>query len=179
MTFSSQARSSLVAGWLLLGVATALGASGCSDDQPCGHADAGLPPSDLKRPTLVEQGQALVSTYGCASCHEPTGKKGGILSGQQSPVSGSMAYGPNLTPDSATGVGDWSDSDLTSAIRDGIDDEGQALCPTMPHFKTLTDPEVAAIIAYLRSLPAVSSSVPDSTCPPIKPPPTTDGGARD
>jgi mono/diheme cytochrome c family protein len=180
MRFASQLGRTLAAGFLVCGFGSVLALVGCSDDPACAHPDAGVKPADLRMPTLVEQGQALVATYGCANCHEPTGKKGGVLSGQTNPVGTSMAYGANLTPDHATGVGDWSDADLTSAIRDGVDDAGEMLCPTMPRFKTLKDDEVTAIIAYLRSLPAVNQTVPDSMCPPIKPPPpATDGGVHD
>lgn len=126
----------------------------------------------------VQQGKLLVAMYGCASCHEPSGKQDGILSGQTSPRPGTTVYGVNLTPDSATGIGDWTDDQLAKAIREGIDDEDAALCPTMPHFSMLSDSNVKAIIAYLRSLPATHSEIPESECPPIKPIPG-DGGTTD
>jgi hypothetical protein len=94
------------------------------------------------------------------------------------PRPGTTAYAPNLTPDSATGIGDWTDDQIAKAIRAGIDDEDAALCPTMPHFSTLSDSNVKAIVAYLRSLPATSSEIPESVCPPIKPVPV-DGGTTD
>jgi hypothetical protein len=60
-------------------------------------------------------------------------------------------------------------------MRTGYDDGDEELCPTMPRFSTMTDAEAHAIIAYLRSLPAVSNQVPDSICPPLKTEPGTGG----
>jgi hypothetical protein len=44
----------------------------------------------------------------------------------------------------------------------------------MPRFPTMGDIEARAIVAYLRSLPAVSRVIPDSNCPPVKPIPSPD-----
>ena len=48
------------------------------------------------------------------------------------------------------------------------------LCPTMPRFDAIGDVEADAIVAYLRSLPAVTHAVAPSMCPPVKPPPGPD-----
>ena len=41
----------------------------------------------------------------------------------------------------------------------------------MPKFSALSDSDVAAVIAYLRSQPATHSEIPESSCPPVKPGP--------
>lgn len=148
--------------------------AGChnDNDQPDG---AGGPDSAQ---SMIEQGKSLVAMNGCAACHSPTGMSGSVLSGQMNSLPGTSVYGANLTPDSATGVGDWKDDDLARAIREGIDDEGEQLCPSMPRFSKLSNGDIKAIIAYLRSLPATHSEIPESACPPIKPAPT-DGGTTD
>ena len=104
---------------------------------------------------------------GCASCHA---SPGGSLAGQSEPRPGTSAFGSNLTPDDATGLGAWSDDAIVGAMRDGVDDEGAPLCPTMPRF-VLSDADARAIVAYLRSLPAETNEVPESTCGPGEPPP--------
>ncbi len=118
-------------------------------------------------------GAQYVKQRACAGCHDPGDNS---LSGQDKPQSGTMAYGANLTPDKATGIGDWTDDDIKNALKKGVDDEGAKLCPTMPAYPDMSDAEVRAITAYLRSLKAVNHAVPESTCPPIKPA-STDGGA--
>jgi len=71
-------------------------------------------------------------------------------------------YAPNITPDSETGTGDWSDDQLARAIREGVSHDGRALFPFMPYldFRALSDEDLASIIVYLRSLPPVRRQQP-------------------
>jgi mono/diheme cytochrome c family protein len=70
---------------------------------------------------------------------------------------------PNLTPDQATGLGSWNDEQIKRAILDGTDKEGKALFPIMPYFvfHNMRGDDANAIVAYLRSLPAVSNEIPE------------------
>jgi mono/diheme cytochrome c family protein len=63
---------------------------------------------------------------------------------------------PNITPDPATGLGNWTDGEIIRAMREGVDREGKALFPIMPytHFRSMSDDDAAAIVAYLRTIPA-------------------------
>ncbi len=107
----------------------------------------------------VARGFALIDENGCRSCHgaDLAGTPGGIPRFPK-------IHGANLTPDMDTGIGGWSDAQIATAIRTGIDDEGGALCEKMPHFAKLTDADVGAIVAYLRSVPAVGKKIPESEC---------------
>lgn len=69
---------------------------------------------------------------------------------------------PNISPDPETGAGDWTDDMLARAIREGIGHDGRALFPLMPYqdFASLSDKDLASIIVYLRSLPAVRNQLP-------------------
>jgi cytochrome c553 len=60
----------------------------------------------------------------------------------------------NLTPDNDTGLGKWSDGEILRAMREGVDREGNALFPIMPygHYRSLSDDDAHAIVAYLRTL---------------------------
>ena len=96
----------------------------------------------------------------------------------------------NITSDRNTGVGNWTDTQLISAIRNGVDDGGNALFPIHPsstlHF--MSDADVADLVAFLRTVPAVSNKVSDRQlngpvppAPPLPPSPPTspaDGLAR-
>jgi mono/diheme cytochrome c family protein len=77
---------------------------------------------------------------------------------------GKPFYGPwgisvsaNLTPDETSGLGGWSDAEIERAIRTGVARDGHKLFPPMPFaaYQNLDDDDMAALIAYLRSLPAV------------------------
>jgi cytochrome c len=116
--------------------------------------------TDNTTPGDAMAGQAAVTKYACKSCH------GQDLSGMTTPFAGTMAYPKNLTPDKDTGLGDWDMATIKSAILTGTDDEGKALCATMPAFQkmSMSDTEATDIATYLKSLPAVKKAVPDSVC---------------
>lgn len=71
---------------------------------------------------------------------------------------------PNITPDSATGAGAWSDDQLARAIREGIGHDGRTLFPLMPyeHFRSMSDEDLASVVVYLRSLQPVQNALPKS-----------------
>jgi mono/diheme cytochrome c family protein len=125
------------------------------------------------------RGKYLVSFAGCVDCHTPgyfLGKPdmkrflGGSDVGFPMPGLG-IFYGPNLTPDKKTGLGNWSKDDIVKAIRTGERPDGRMLAPIMPvsGFSHLTDDDVYAIAAYLKTLPPVSHKAPGPFGPDEKP----------
>jgi hypothetical protein len=77
---------------------------------------------------------------------------------------GKHFYGPwgisisaNLTPDPISGLGQWSDAEIEQAIRTGVARDGHKLFPPMPFaaYRNMAADDMAAVIAYLRSLPPV------------------------
>ncbi len=121
-------------------------------------------------------GQQAVVKRRCQTCHgEDMSGSVTALPNQPQTVSGEDVelFPPNLTPD-PTGAappesgGKWGDDQLALAIRTGVDNESQALCPQMKHFSEMSDFEVYSIVKYLRSLPPVNKAVPRSVCPPTK-----------
>lgn len=137
--------------------ATALVAAGCGDSA---STDAGTPTDTTV--DRVAAGQMLVAMRGCHNCHSAMDATD--LGGQTSPRPMTMAYGKNLTPDPDTGLGMWTDAQIIAATRDGTARDGSALCGTMPRYRTLTAEQLASLVAYLRSLPAVRRMIPASTC---------------
>jgi mono/diheme cytochrome c family protein len=69
---------------------------------------------------------------------------------------------PNITPDKETGAGTWTDAQFERAIRHGIGHDGRKLIYFMPYafFRSMTDEDLASVIVYIRSLPAVKNSLP-------------------
>lgn len=137
--------------------------------------------ADMFSTDPVVRGQFYVMERGCPTCHQSANAADGVLSGSTTPRLGTMAYPANLTPDDDTGIGTWTDELLFRAMRSGVDDQDEPLCPPMPHFdgtggdgRPMGDDEAASIVAYLRSLPAVHHEIPDSVCPPLKPAPSRD-----
>jgi mono/diheme cytochrome c family protein len=140
----------------------ALASAACSSSGSPVNGDAGA---------LAEIGAHYVDQRGCPTCHTAGHK---TLAGNVTAVMGTFAYPANLTPDRSTGIGGWADEQIIRAIRYGFDDGNEELCPTMPRFDGMGDTEAEAIVAYLRSLPPVTNSIPESYCPPVKPPPGPD-----
>ena len=71
-------------------------------------------------------------------------------------------FGPNLTPDKETGLGNWTAQQIVTAITTGERPDGRMLAPAMPWrgLSALTKPDALAIAAFLKSLPPVSNKVP-------------------
>jgi mono/diheme cytochrome c family protein len=74
---------------------------------------------------------------------------------------------PNITPDKETGAGTWSDAQFERAIRRGIGHDGRELLDFMPYafFRSMTDEDVASVIVYIRSMPAVRNALPKRNLP--------------
>lgn len=120
--------------------------------------------------TPVERGQYLVNLGGCMDCHTPgyfLGKPdmarylGGSEVGFEIPGVG-VFYGPNITPDKETGIGDWTEEQIITAITTGMRPDGRRLVPIMPWMALakLTKEDQQAIAAYLKSIPPVKNKAP-------------------
>jgi mono/diheme cytochrome c family protein len=142
-------------------IALAMNACGSDSNDSNNNNNTGGSTGD----TAVARGKQAVASYACATCHQSSNSADGVLSGQTTPVAGTTTvYGPNLTPDMDTGLGSWTDDQIKAAIRTGVDDEGEMLCPQMMRYSTLSDSQVSDIVAYLRSIPAVHREIPESSC---------------
>ena len=106
----------------------------------------------------------------CYSCHSPSfmdineddpEKTPGYLSGgnELQDADGQPILSRNLTPDKATGLGNWTEEQFVKAIKTGIRPTGPALRFPMVPFTALTDEEAKAIWAYLQTVPAIKNDV--------------------
>jgi mono/diheme cytochrome c family protein len=120
--------------------------------------------------TPAERGHYLVVVAGCNDCHTPGfffGKPdpdkylGGSDVGFEIPGLG-VFNGRNITPDKETGLGAWTDEQIATAITTGARPDGRHLAPIMnyPAFVNMTKEDVAAVVAYLRTVPPVHNKVP-------------------
>jgi mono/diheme cytochrome c family protein len=112
---------------------------------------------------LLARGEYLTTAGNCISCH---------TSADGEPMAGGLAfetpfgrvYSTNITPDSETGIGSWSEWDFLNSLRHGVRPNGEQLYPVFPYtaYTRLSDTDIAAMFAYLQSLPPVSNQVPDN-----------------
>jgi mono/diheme cytochrome c family protein len=118
----------------------------------------------------IDRGKYLIVLAGCNDCHTPgffLGKPdmarylGGSDVGFEIPGLG-VFNGRNITPDKETGIGDWTEEQIAAAITTGKRPDGRQLAPIMNYasFTYMTKEDVAAVVAYLRSVPPVHNEVP-------------------
>ncbi|MCP3138668.1 c-type cytochrome [Pyxidicoccus xibeiensis] len=126
----------------------------------------------------VARGRYLAeAVLGCVSCHteRDVSRYAGPLRGA---ALAGACYGkewglpgrvcaPNLTSDPEHGIGRWTDAELLRAIREGYGRDGRTLFPMMPYteWRTLSDEDARAVVAYLRQVPPVPHSVPRTELP--------------
>jgi mono/diheme cytochrome c family protein len=118
--------------------------------------------------TPAERGGYLVNTLmTCNNCHTPMGPQGPDFS---KALSGGLSWdeppfkvtAPNISPDPDTGIGKWTDAQIKTALRKGKRPDGSNLAPIMPtgFYELLTDKDVDAIVAYLRTVKSVKNQTP-------------------
>jgi mono/diheme cytochrome c family protein len=141
-------------------------------------APASAPPSSAARkikfertPARLERGRYLVENVAdCFGCHSQVDWKTGLPrpgteggGGQvEDEVLPFKVWAPNISPDSETGAGNWTDEQFERALRQGIGNDGRTLFPFMPYmtFRNMSDEDLASVIVYIRSIPPVRHKVP-------------------
>jgi cbb3-type cytochrome c oxidase subunit III len=131
--------------------------------------------AEQARRNPIEHGRLLVQTHLCAICHSPMDENGRIITSMYMAGGQLMRIVPfgdyptgNLTSDKDTGLGNWSDEQIKQAITRGILRDGTRLPPypmDWAAFSALTSDDLNAMVAYLRTIPAVSNQVPRPTRP--------------
>lgn len=106
---------------------------------------------------LVARGKYVFGATGGCGCHtekdRPVNSGGRKYEGPFGTV-----YSSNITPDKQTGIGDWTDEQIITAIRLGRRPNGERLIPVHPYtvFNGMAAEDLRALVAFLRSLPAVN-----------------------
>ena len=118
---------------------------------------------------LVKRGDYLANgILTCANCHSPKGMPAAVAGKD---YSGGLSWdeppfkvtAPNITPDKDTGIGDWTDAQIKAVMRTGIRPNGVHVAMIMPtgFYHIMTDRDLDAVVAYLRTLKPVSNKVED------------------
>jgi mono/diheme cytochrome c family protein len=98
----------------------------------------------------VREGRELYEQRGCAQCHGADGA-GRVVTDRDD---GLYVRAPNITLQAGTAAAFYSEGDWVRALRHGVGHTGRPLL-FMPseEYNRLTDAQLAAIVAYVRSLP--------------------------
>ncbi len=134
------------------------------------------PPAAIRvemTPERIARGKHLFEdVMGCDGCHSDgdisrfgrpvtEGRGKGLVFPAELGLPGTVVAA-NITPDLETGIGAWTDGEKIRAIREGIDRAGHTLFPMMPYanYRSLSDEDAQALVAYLNTLPAVRNPLP-------------------
>ena len=111
-------------------------------------------------PGQIERGHAISDSF-CGACHSRTGTlTGGVDIGKDLPIRVGSFVSANLTP--AGDLRRWSDGEIFRAIRNGIAADGHWLIiMSYTNAGRLSDDDIEAVIAYIRSQPAAGEITPD------------------
>lgn len=123
------------------------------------------------RQDTIRHGRYLVNALGCAHCHTPVDQNGSFIPGLQFAGGRKWALGPygtfvsyNLTSDSATGLGRWTDAQIKHVLTRGVRRDGSRMLPfpmSWTNYASLSQSDLDAIVAYLRTIPPVQNRIPD------------------
>ena len=106
---------------------------------------------------LVARGAELARAGNCMACHTVQGGAP-YAGGRGIDTPFGVIHTTNLTPDKATGIGNWSAAEFWRALHNGRSRDGRLLYPAFPYpdLTQTTREDSDALFAYLRTLPAVA-----------------------
>jgi mono/diheme cytochrome c family protein len=159
-------------------------------------------PTRQSNADLIRQGEYIANIASCILCHTPFKTEYNVppdqLTREQLKVltydehdaldmdrllaggrvfdlgPGGQIVSSNLTPDEETGLGSWSDEEIETLMRTGVRPDGSRVHPLMLYtlYGNMAEDDMDALIAYIRSVPAISNEVPrPENVPPAGGPP--------
>lgn len=114
-----------------------------------------VPVAYAKGPAVLKVGRYLFESRGCAECHAADGH--GLV--YIDAPDGLYVKTPDITTGPGGVVADYAEGDWVRAIRHGVNPAGHALF-MMPSgdYAAMSDADLAAVVAYARSLPPAAGS---------------------
>jgi mono/diheme cytochrome c family protein len=121
----------------------------------------------------LKNGRSMFFAGGCASCHaapataacdNPKLKdKLSLTGGRCLKTPFGTFYVPNISPDKTSGIGGWSNAQFIKAMKEGVSPKGEHYYPVFPYtsYQRMHDQDLLDLKAFLDTLPAVKSQVPD------------------
>src|ERR1700678_785849 len=117
----------------------------------------------------LANGQTILNAGGCASCHAVPGqpdrlKLGGGLA---IPSPFGIFYAPNISPDKADGIGNWTEAEFVTAVTSGVSPGGQHYFPAFPYtsYAHANVADIRDLFAYLKTLAPVPGKARDHDVP--------------
>jgi mono/diheme cytochrome c family protein len=110
----------------------------------------------------LKKGRYLVTIGHCMECHTPLTQSGLDVAnstgkgGREFPGPWGVSKSRNITSSKTAGIGDWTDAEIKTAVTQGKRKDGTPLKGPMgyEYYAKMTDADLDAVIAYLRTVPA-------------------------
>ena len=125
-----------------------------------------VPPAGASK-EVARGGYLVEALTHCGECHTPRNFLGGTdnslyMAGTANGGEGEKV--PNITPDPETGIGDWSEGDLVSFMKDGMKPDFDNVQGSMMEviensLSKLSDEDLMAIAKYLKNIPPVNNKI--------------------
>jgi mono/diheme cytochrome c family protein len=112
----------------------------------------------------IDRGRYLIHAGGCITCHtEDADDAVPLAGGRAIETPFGTFYSPNITPDSTTGIGDWTDEDFVNAFWEGVSPDGEHYFPAFPYtsYTGVSRADLLTMKAYLLSLAPVEKRTPE------------------
>ncbi|MEI4488921.1 cytochrome c [Frigidibacter sp. MR17.14] len=110
----------------------------------------------------VKRGEYVMRSGDCVACHTGKGEEfaGDFAGGYQIHTPFGTLVASNITPDTETGIGGWTERDFFKALRHG-QGKGDMLYPAMPYtaYAKLTDADMHDLWAYMSTIEPVKNAV--------------------
>jgi len=114
-------------------------------------------PALAASPAEIARGKYIFGATGGCGCHtEPKGAANAGGRKYNGPFG--TVYSTNITPDTKTGIGAWTDEQIITAIRLGRRPNGERILPVHPFtsFNGIAEEDLRALVSFLRSVPPVN-----------------------
>ncbi|MES2742056.1 MAG: cytochrome c [Pseudomonadota bacterium] len=148
--------------WLLLAAALAFYAWSWQGEM----APVAKPAPSAFSPQLIAKGEMLAGIGNCAACHTVKGRAP-FAGGRPLATPFGDIHATNITPDTETGIGNWSQAAFQRAMREGVRRDGEHLFPVFPytHFNLVSDEDLSALYAYFMTRAPVHAEALENALP--------------
>jgi mono/diheme cytochrome c family protein len=122
-----------------------------------GSAEVSVPVADAAG--QIARGSYLARAGDCMACHTARGGQQ-YAGGRAIPTPFGNIFSPNITPDTATGIGTWTANDFWRALHNGKSKDGSFLYPAFPYpnYTKVTRADSDAMFAYFKTLTPVQQA---------------------
>jgi mono/diheme cytochrome c family protein len=117
----------------------------------------------------LANGQTIFNAGGCSSCHAVPGQPDRLRLGGGLALASPFGtfYVPNISPDTADGIGRWTEAQFVNAVTQGVSPEGIHYFPAFPYttYTHARRSDIRDLFAYLKTLAKVAGKVRDHDVP--------------